>query len=499
MNSNISHYRINNLNNEDVNLDGDFILYAMISTRRLKWNFGLMFAVEKARELKKPLVVIEALNIDHKWASDRIHNFIINGMLNNRTDFEDTPITYIPFVETKTNQGKGILKKLSELSTMVIIDEYPTYFPKIVINNVASKLPVLTIAIDSNGILPMRLAEKEFITAHSFRRFVNKNILSFIENEVFSIKMPLMNDLKKLSDGKINEILNKIDLEVTPLEWLWRASQLDDIGTNALSSIDIDHEVFPVKSLIGGSKAAFDKMNEFLNYKLNKYSKNRNKPNEKATSGLSPWLHFGHISPQEIVLNILTKEKWDPGLINENRIGSRHGWWGLTESSEDYLDQLIIWRELGFNFAYFREDHTDWTSLPKWAQDTLEKHSLDYKNETYTFEELESSKTSDPIWNAAQNQLIREGIIQNYLRMLWGKKILQWAPDAKTAMNWMIKLNDRWALDGRDPNSYTGIFWVLGRHDRAWFERPIFGKIRYMTSESTKRKYKLDKYLKNYG
>ncbi|MBJ24043.1 MAG: deoxyribodipyrimidine photolyase [Euryarchaeota archaeon] len=499
MNSIISSQRITNLNDEKINSNGKFVLYCMISTRRLKWNFGLKFAVEKAKELKKPLIVIESLNIDHKWASDRIHNFVINGMLNNRTDFEDTPITYIPFVETKINQGKGLLKNLSDLSSLVIIDDFPTYLPKIVVNRIAPKLPVMTIAVDSNGILPMKLAGKECTTAHSFRRFTHKNLLLFIENEIFKDKMPNMKGLEKLSNDELNEIFRDIDFETTPLEWLWRASQPDDIGINALSSIDIDHEVYPVNSLIGGSNNAMEKMNSFIDNKLDNYSEDRNKPSKKATSGLSPWLHFGHISTHEIVFNILTKEKWDPSLINEDRIGSRYGWWGLSESAEEYLDQLITWRELGFNFAYFRKDHTNWTSLPKWAQESLEKHSLDYKEETYTFEDLEASKTSDPIWNAAQNQLIREGIIQNYLRMLWGKKILQWAPDAKTAMNWMIKLNDRWALDGRDPNSYTGIFWVLGRHDRAWFERPIFGKIRYMTSNSTKRKYKLDEYLKTYG
>ena len=495
----VSSERINHLNDKEINLDGKFILYCMISTRRLKWNFGLKYAVEKAKQLNKPLVVIESLNIDHKWASDRIHNFVINGMLSNRSHFNETPVTYIPFVETKKNQGKGILNKFGELSCMVIIDDFPTYFPKIVVNKVAPKLPVKTVAIDSNGILPMKLVGKECITAHSFRRFAHKNLLHYIENEVFNEKIPNMNNLKKFSDEEIKKIFEETNFEITPLEWLWRASQPDDIGINALSSIDIDHEVFPVSSLIGGSKNAFDKMSEFISEKLDKYSEDRNKPSEKATSGLSPWLHFGHISTHEIIFKILSKEKWDQGLINEDRIGSRSGWWGLSESAEGYLDQLITWRELGFNFAYFRDDHTDWTSLPKWAQESLEKHSMDYKDETYTFEELESANTSDPIWNAAQNQLIREGIIQNYLRMLWGKKILQWSPDAKTAMDWMIKLNDRWALDGRDPNSYTGIFWVLGRHDRAWFERPIFGKIRYMTSNSTKRKYKLEKYLKIYG
>ena len=176
MNSSISSERIRYLNENKVNPNGKFVLYCMISARRVKWNFGLKYAVEMARKLEKPLLVVESLNIDHKWSSDRIHNFVINGMLNNRSDFEDTSVTYVPFVETKRNQGKGILKKLSALSSMVVIDDFPTYFPRIVANNVAAKLPILSVAIDSNGILPMNLAGKECLTAHSFRRFMHKNV-----------------------------------------------------------------------------------------------------------------------------------------------------------------------------------------------------------------------------------------------------------------------------------------------------------------------------------
>ena len=202
-------------------------------------------------------------------------------MLNNRSDFEDTSITYIPFVETKRNQGKGILKKLSELSSMVVIDDFPTYFPRIVANNVAAKLPVLSVAIDSNGILPMSLAGKECLTAHSFRRFMHKNVLNFIESEIYGEKLPIMTDLKKLSQKELKVIADEVEWEFTPLEWLWRAAQIDDIGISALSSIDINHSVFPVTSAIGGSSNAFIRMSEFVDEKLSKYSENRNKPVKK--------------------------------------------------------------------------------------------------------------------------------------------------------------------------------------------------------------------------
>ena len=180
-------------------------------------------------------------------------------------------------------------------------------------------------------------------------------------------------------------------------------------------------------------------------------------------------------------------------------IRDRSGWWGLSASTESFLDQIITWRELGFNFAHFRKDHNTLDSIPNWAKKTLDEHRDDERL-TYTFEQIEGAQTGDEVWNSAQRQLLRTGHMHNYLRMLWGKRILEWSPNPETAADWMIRINDRWALDGRDPNSYTGIFWVLGRHDRAWGpERPIFGKVRYMSSANTKRKLKLDGYLSRWA
>ena len=172
---------------------------------------------------------------------------------------------------------------------------------------------------------------------------------------------------------------------------------------------------------------------------------------------------------------------------------------GLSPGAEAFVDQLITWRELGYNFAFHRDDHYSVDSIPEWANATLPDHSDD-RSVTYTFDQIEAAETDDEVWNAAQRQLMEEGLIHNYLRMLWGKRILEWAPSPHEAAEWMIKLNDRWALDGRDPNSYTGIFWVMGRHDRPWGpKRPVFGSVRYMSSANTKRKLKLDGYLEQWS
>ena len=195
----------------------------------------------------------------------------------------------------------------------------------------------------------------------------------------------------------------------------------------------------------------------------------------------------------------MTREGW-LGDTPRRATGAREGWWGVSANAEAYLDQLITWRELGFNFTSKRADYDRFESLPAWAIATLEAHAADAREWVYDLETLEHSRTHDPLWNAAQRQLVREGRMHNYLRMLWGKKILQWSATPRDALAAMIELNNKYAIDGRNPNSYSGIFWVLGRYDRPWFpERPVSGVLRYMTSESAARKLRLREYLKRYG
>lgn len=193
-------------------------------------------------------------------------------------------------------------------------------------------------------------------------------------------------------------------------------------------------------------------------------------------------------------------EDWFFDRIAEKATGSRSGWWGMSEAPEAFLDELITWRELGFNMCWQRNDYDRYASLPDWALKTLKVHEMDERDYVYSLEAFETAGTHDPLWNAAQTQLVREGRIHNYLRMLWGKKILEWSPTPGKALSVMIELNNKYALDGRDPNSYSGIFWVLGRYDRPWGpERPVYGKIRYMSSKNTARKVRVGEYIKQYA
>ena len=250
----------------------------------------------------------------------------------------------------------------------------------------------------------------------------------------------------------------------------------------------------------GGAVAAAEALERFLEERLDHYDEKRNRPLDRATSELSPYLHFGHVSPHQVFAAIAEREDWNPGRLGEDASGARRGWWGMGEGAEAFLDQLVTWRELGYNLTSRRDDYDRFESLPDWARKSLAEHADDERPTVYTKDELAAGATHDELWNAAQRQLVREGVIHNYLRMLWGKKILEWSPSARDALEVMIELNDRYAIDGRDPNSYSGIFWCLGRYDRAWGpERPIYGKVRYMTSDSTRRKYKVDGYIERYG
>ncbi len=485
---------------EESKHEGEFILYWMTSARRSKRNFALQEAIREGNESQKPVVVVEALSLEHRWANDRSHTFVLQGMLDNREAFQSSNVTYIPYVETQRGEGKGLLSSFVKRAHLLFIDDYPTYLPKIITQKSIELATCQVRVVDSNGIIPMRLSERPFKTAYAFRRYMQKQIVEQLLNPPKEYPLHEAAKLPILGSEVINEIFNSSNTPQTPFEFIWRVAESGPVGRDALKVLAIDHSVEPIFSKRGGSRTAKKILHEFIQLLLPSYFEDRNKPNMHGTSGLSPWLHFGHVSSFEAVLQVLDKENWDPSMIQLPHNGRREGWWNLSKSAEGFLDQIITWRELGFIFAHNVPEHDQWESIPEWAQNSLMSHIDDPRVPGYTFADIEQAKTDDELWNAAQNQLLREGIIQNYMRMLWGKKILQWAPDPQTAARWMIHLNDKWALDGRDPNSYTGVFWVLGRHDRAWGpEREIFGKVRYMTSDSTKRKYRTQPYIEKFS
>jgi deoxyribodipyrimidine photo-lyase len=249
----------------------------------------------------------------------------------------------------------------------------------------------------------------------------------------------------------------------------------------------------------GGSEAARKLLDKFIGVKVASYAEDRNKPELDGSSGLSPYLHFGHTSPHDVFRGLTDAVGWTPEQLGRPN-GKMNGFWNMSPDAEAFMDQLMSWREIGFNMCHREPRYDRYESLPAWALQTLDDHRSDVRPYTYDLEQFERAATHDELWNAAQRQLVREGRMHNYLRMLWGKKILHWARSPEESLAIMIHLNNKYALDGRDPNSYSGIFWVLGRYDRAWGpERPIFGKVRYMTSESTRSKFSVKSYIQRYG
>jgi deoxyribodipyrimidine photo-lyase len=410
-----------------VNGAGEFVLYWMTAYRRRHFNFALERAVFRAEELRKPLVIFEALSCAYRWASPRFHEFVIEGMRENRLAFQGTSIVYWPYVESSPGQGQKLFGSLVSRACLVVTDDFPAFEIPVWIDKAASRSRILFEKVDSNGLYPMRATSRVFLTAASFRRYLQKQGMPR-----FPARDPLEGvDLPRLSrQGPSWEHLD-------------------------LPHGFLDSTVPHVRGTRGGSPAAREHLRKFLS-------------SDAPSSGLSPYLHFGHISAHEVYQAVRASGRGE---------------------SERFLDQLVTWRELGFNMCAHRQDYDQYSSLPQWARNTLAKHEIDRRPFLYSLQRLENAETHDPLWNSAQIQLVQSAHIENRLRMLWGKKIIEWTRTPQEALSIMIHLNNKYALDGRDPNSYTGIFWTLGRYDRPWGpERPVFGLVRYIGSASTARK-----------
>ncbi len=475
--------RISLANAVPVRPGGDFVLYWMTAARRTTWSFALDHAIARARALARPLLVLEALRCDYPWASDRFHAFVLAGMQANAARFAAAGVAYHPYVEPDRGAGKGQLAALAARACLVVTDDYPCFFlPRM--QAAAAALPVCVERVDGNGIIPLRATEIVFPTAYAFRRFIQKRCREHLESR------PRADPLARL------ELPHAPVPKDILARWPAAAPELLAGDPAALARLPIDHAVAPCGS--GGSQAAGRALRRFLADGLANYGE-RNDPTAAITSGLSPYLHFGHIGAHEVLAAVLRREDWSPARLAPTASGGREGWWGVSPVAEGFLDQLVTWRELGFNMCHHRPDFAEYESLPPWARKTLADHADDPRDPLYTPAQLEAAATHDPLWNAAQRQLMREGTIHNYMRMLWGKKILEWSATPQAALELLTHLNNKYALDGRDPNSYSGIAWVLGRYDRPWGpERPVYGKIRYMSSDNTARKLRVGEYLARY-
>lgn len=485
-NSTVPSIRVQALGEQPVRRDGDYVVYWMVAQRRRRANFALQRAVEWCKELGKPLVVLEPLRCDYRWASDRIHRFVIDGMRDNAADFAESGVTYHPYVEPKKGAGKGLLAALCERACVVVTDEFPGFFVPRMVAKAAAASRVRMEQVDGVGLLPLRAADKVFARAVDFRRFLQRALAPHLTE--FPVGEPLRAGV--VVGATIERAIHE--------RWPAASGALLDGDEGALSRLPIDHSVAPVPDARGGAAAAGALLRRFLRERLSQYP-DRSHPGTEVASGLSPYLHFGHVSPHQIFAGLAKQEDWGPQKLRTKADGAR-GWFGMSEAAEGFLDQFVTWRELGFNLCSRRSDFDEFESLPDWAKATLSKHATDEREHLYTLPDFATAATHDPLWNAAQRQLVQQGTIQNYLRMLWGKKVLEWTRTPEEAFAILVELNNRYALDGRDPNSYSGIGWIFGRYDRPWApERSIYGQIRYMSSVNTVKKLRMGDYEQRFA
>jgi deoxyribodipyrimidine photo-lyase len=465
---------------------GDFVVYWMIASRRVGDSFALQFAAGEAERRRVPLVVLEAIRCDYRWASDRLHRFALDGMAANSRALGGSGVAYHPYVEPRKGAGRGLLEALSARSCLVVTDEFPCFFLPHMVEAAGRKLDVPLVAVDSNGLVPLRATDRVYPTAYAFRRFLQRVLPEHLEwlpepDPLRRRRLPAARDLP-------DEILDT-----------WPAAPLERIqDDDFVSSLPIDHEVPPV-AYRGGERSGQNVLRDFIGSTLDRYAEDRNDPDADAASGLSPWLHWGHVSTHGVLRKLIEREGWKPSRLSDRTDGKRSGWWGMSDGAEAFLDEIVTWRELGYNMTAHAREYDTFASLPDWARVTLNDHRADPRPATYTRSQFENAGTHDELWNAAQRQLRREGRIHNYLRMLWGKKILEWSESPEAALDIMIDINNRWSVDGRNPNSFSGIFWCLGRYDRPWPERAVFGRVRSMTSASTRRKHSVSAYLDRFG
>jgi deoxyribodipyrimidine photo-lyase len=466
--------------------EGAYVLYWMTAARRTTHSFALERALRWARELRRPLVVLEALRVDHRWASDRFHAFVMDGMRDNAAALEAAGATHYAYIEPRAGEGRGLLEALAARACVVVTDHAPFFFLRRMAAAASARIDVRFEAIDGNGLLPLAAVTQGFTFAHQFRRFVQKNLRPHL------VRMPLAEPLR---DATL------VRGEAPPAEITARWPRtLEFADSFALCSrLPIDHRV-PIVEDRGGSRFGRARLDAFVRARLSSYPE-RSHPDEDAVSGLSFHLHFGHVSAHEVFARVAASTDWTLEKLGTKAHGRREGFWNVSEPADAFLDELVTWREIGLaRAAHAGTELVRWEDLPAFARTTLGAHAADRRAYVYDLATLETGGTHDVVWNAAMRQLREEGRIQNYLRMLWGKKILEWSAHPRDALASMIALNDRWSVDGRDPSSYTNIGWVLGLYDRPWApERPVFGVVRYMSSDAAVKKLRMKAWLAKWG
>lgn len=421
------------------------VMYWMSRDQRVDDNWALLFAQSKALEMKQGLIVVFCKSNEFLGATQQQYSFMMEGL---REVYIKLKRQNIPFVVPEGDPVENILAFSGSIKAgLVVTDFSPLRLSREWKNRVAQRLTTRFVEVDAHNVIPCFTAsDKQEFAAYTFRPKVAKKLDEYLTDFPRIVKHPFPVVLNAQELSSVNETTQKA------------------FGNN--------ENGYRIKS---GEVAAQEHLNEFIAHRLKNYGK-RNDPNEEACSGLSPYLHFGQISAQRVALEIARIR--DVATVSE------------------FLEELIVRRELSDNFCYYNKNYDTPEGFPAWARNTLKDHRLDPRDYLYTRERLENAATHDRLWNAAQTEMVKTGKMHGYLRMYWAKKILEWSETPEHAMQSAVFLNDTYSLDGRDPNGCVGIAWSVGGvHDRAWGERRVFGKIRYMSYDGCKRKFDVERYI----
>lgn len=426
------------------------VVYWMSRDQRVHDNWALLFAQKLALEKQKPLTVLFNLVPNFLEATIRQYGFMLKGLEQTEKELEKYNIS---FTLTLGNPGNEIPSFLKNINASVLISDFdPLKIKRMWKRDVAKKIEIPFYEVDAHNIVPcLQVSNKAEFGAYTIRPKIQKLLPEFLEEFPELIKMKSNNLLSEKIDWQKTEKSLMINKDVKEIEWIKP-----------------------------GEQNAQQVLKDFLENRFDNYDEERNDPNKNALSNLSPYLHFGHISAQRVALTV-------------------EQFYGNHPSSKSFLEELIVRRELSDNFCYFNPKYDTFEGFPEWARRTLNEHRKDQREFVYSLKEFEQAKTHDSLWNAAQLEMVKTGKMHGYMRMYWAKKILEWSKSPEEALRIAIYLNDKYELDGRDPNGYVGCAWSIGGvHDRAWTERPVFGKIRYMNYNGAKRKFDVDTYIKKY-
>jgi deoxyribodipyrimidine photo-lyase len=428
--------------------EGRCVVYWMQRAQRATDNSALNVAVRLANELEKPVVVFFAPVPFYPHANLRHYRFLAQGVSDIAGDLARRNIGFV----LRPYPDHHLLKFCEEVRPAIVIgDENPMREPKQWRVTVAQTIRVPLWTVDADVIVPSKLLLKEQFGARTIRPRIHALLPRFmVRQKEFNARVAW------ISPPKLRSL---------------------DPGEDFVPRWKLDDSAGPVLAWRGGSKQAQRSLREFVSTRLADYPVSRNHPEQDGTSRLSPYLHFGHIGPQAVALAVQQSD-------------------APARAKEAFLEQIIVRRELAINFVSFNPSYDSFECLEPWAQRSLSERAGDPRNVLYSQQQLEQGATHDPLWNAAQKQMVLTGWMHNYLRMYWAKKILEWSPSVSVAYQRAVELNDRYELDGRDPNGYAGIAWaIVGKHDRAWSNRPVYGKIRYMSLASTGRKFDSKLYI----